>query len=118
MDLPQVGATTLGWAVAGVTLASVATGGFAVFLAAAVDPVALNDPLFIWGTYCLAGALGMAFVFTPSGLGAREAVQLPLFSLVFSPEVALAVVVISRLAEVVLDVLFYSVSALIARASR
>ncbi len=104
---PRVGASTLAWAVAGFAVVSAATGALAVLLAAAVDASAFDHALFVWGTYSLAGALGMAFVLAPSGLGAREAVQLPLFGLVFSPEAAVAIVILSRLAEVAIDALFY-----------
>ncbi len=115
---PRVGARTLAWAVSGFAVVSIATGALAVLLAAAVDPSAFDQPLFVWGTYSLAGALGMAFVFAPSGIGAREAVHLPLLTLVFSNEAALAIVLLSRLMETALDGLFYGVSALWARLRR
>jgi hypothetical protein len=115
---PTVSAGTLAWAVLGFSWVSAATGVLAVLLAASVDPVAFEYPVFIWGAYNIAGALGMAAVFAPSGLGAREAVQMPLFLLVFSPEAALAIAVVSRLAELVIDALFYGVSMLAARRAR
>lgn len=114
-DMPRVTAGALAWAVGGFLVVSVATGGLAILLAASVDPIAFDYPFFVWGAYSLASVLGMAFVFTPSGIGAREAIQLPLFALVLSPEAALAFVILSRLTELAMDGLFYGVSALWSR---
>lgn len=114
-DMPLVTARTLAWAVAGFLVVSVITGVLAVLLAASVDPVAFDHAFFVWGAYSLASVLGMAFVFTPSGIGAREAIQLPLFALVVSPEAAVAIALVSRVAELAADALFYGVSALWSR---
>ncbi len=108
---PYVRTQTLAVAVAGLTVASLGTAGMAIFVAGSVARVAFEHMLFVWGSYSLAGALGMAFVFSPSGLGAREAVLLTLFTLVFSREQALAIVALSRVVELVIDAVFYSVSA-------
>jgi uncharacterized membrane protein YbhN (UPF0104 family) len=114
-DMPRVSARTLAWAVGGFLVVSAMTGVLAVLLAGSVDPVALDHAFFVWGAYSLAGVLGMAFVFTPSGIGAREAIQLPLFALVVSPEAAVAIALVSRVAELAIDGLFYGVSALWSR---
>lgn len=63
--------------------------------------------LYIVGAYSLAGAIGMAIPLLPSGLGVREGVQLVLLSVIFSKEVALVLVVFSRLWSSIIDVLFY-----------
>lgn len=117
-DHPDVRGTTMARALGGMLLFSGATGALALLTGAAVDSAVLDHPVFVWGTYSLAITLGMAFVFTPSGIGAREAVQLPLLTLVVSPEAALAIVVLSRLVEVVIDGLFYGSCALWARSRR
>lgn len=116
--VPKVGFRTLLWAVGCSLVVSMLTGAVAVLLGGAVDRAAFDHPLFLFGAYNLAGALGMAFVIAPSGIGAREAIQLPLFTMVLSPEAALAVVLLCRVAEVVTDGLFYGVSASWARLSR
>ena len=108
---PRVKAGTLAVAVSGLGVASLGTAGMAIMVATSVDPVALDHVFFVWGSYSLAGVLGMAFIFTPSGIGAREAVLVSLFNLVFAPEASLAIVVLSRLGEVAADGLFYGVSA-------
>lgn len=113
--MPEVSVRTLAAAVCGFVVVFGVTGIFAVLLAASVNPVAFDHALFVFGVYALAGVLGMAFVFAPSGLGAREAVQLPLFALVFSPEDAVAIVLVSRVAELATDALFYGASALWSR---
>ncbi len=109
---------TMARAVLGFVGFSAATGGLALLVGAAVDPTVLAQPLFVWGAYSLAITLGMAFVFTPSGLGAREAVQLPLLTAILPPEAALAIVVLSRVLEVAIDGLFFLVSAAWARVAR
>lgn len=115
---PKVGASTITRAVVGFLVVSLLSGAMSVLFAASVDLRALDHPTFVWGAYSLAGALGMAFVLAPSGLGAREAVQIPLYTLVFSAEAAVAIAVVSRVAEVAIDVLFYGASAGWSRASK
>jgi len=80
-------------------------------IVAAVDVTAARHPLFVWGAYSLAGALGTVAFFAPSGLGVREAVLLPLLALVVTKETALAMVVLARLAELVIDGVYCSASA-------
>jgi len=63
--------------------------------------------LFIVGAFNLAGALGMVAIFTPSGLGVRDGVQLVLLSLIFPKEIALVITIFSRLWSAIVDVLFY-----------
>lgn len=62
---------------------------------------------FIVGALSLAGALGMAAIFVPSGLGVREGVQLVLLSLIVPREIALVITVASRLWSAAVDVIFY-----------
>ncbi len=117
-EVPAVGARTLGWAAAGYAAVSLVNGLHAVLVAAAVDPAAFDHAFFIWGAIHLAGALGMALLFAPSGIGAREGVYLGLLVTFLSPEAALAVAVLSRLMDVAADAVFYALSLLFERWSR
>ena len=86
------------------------------FVAKAVDPsLGYSDVLFVIGVGNLAGALGMLAVFTPSGLGVREATQLALLSLIMPTEFALVVTVTTRLWGIITDLIFFSVSTLAVR---
>jgi uncharacterized membrane protein YbhN (UPF0104 family) len=109
---------TMARALLGFLAFSVATGALAVLAGAAVDETVLRHPIFVWGAYSLAITMGMAFVLTPSGIGAREAVQLPLLTVILTPEAALAIVALCRAIEVAIDALFYGVSALWAQLHR
>lgn len=89
-------------------------GLFLFFLAKGVYPPLAYDQIpFIIGAGNLAGALGILAIFTPSGLGVRDGVQLLLFSLVMPPEFALTITILTRLWDVVLDVLFFVVAWLV-----
>lgn len=70
---------------------------------------------YIVGAFTLAGALGMATPFVPSGLGVRDGAQLVLLSLIMPKEVALAITVFSRLWSALVDVIFYVVAAVIGK---
>ena len=74
-----------------------------------------RDFLFIVGAFNLAGALGMVAIFTPSGLGVRDGVQLVLLSLIFPNEIALVITIFSRLWSAAVDVLFYFVAEFVYR---
>lgn len=115
---PAVGPRTLVSACAGYGAASLLAGLHAVLVAAAIDPVAFEHPIFLWGAIHLAASLGMLVVVAPSGLGAREGVYLALCTAVFAPEAALGIVVLSRLMDLVVDALFYIASVAWERLSR
>lgn len=66
---------------------------------------------YIIGTLSLAGALGMATPFVPSGLGVREGVQLVLLSVILPKEIALVITIASRLWSAAIDVVFYVIAA-------
>lgn len=70
---------------------------------------------YIVGAFTLAGALGMATPFVPSGLGVRDGAQLVLLSLIMPKEIALAITVFSRLWSALVDVLFYVFAELVHR---
>lgn len=83
------------------------------YMAKAVFPDLLySDALFVIGTASLAGAVSMLAVFTPSGLGVREGIQLALLSLIMPTELALVVTVFTRLWSIVTDLLFFGLATL------
>ena len=83
------------------------------YMAKAVFPDLLySDALFVIGTASLAGAVSMLAVFTPSGLGVREGIQLALLSLIMPTELALVVTVFTRLWSIVTDLLFFGLAIL------
>lgn len=87
--------------------AFIAGSSYYLLSVALYPQVGLESYWFIVGTFTLAGALGMATPFVPSGLGVREGVQLVLLSLIMPKEIALAITVFSRLWSAAIDVLFY-----------
>lgn len=81
------------------------------FTRAIVPTIGWHEYFYIIGTFNLAGAIGMAALFVPSGLGVREGVQLVLLSSIMPKEMALIVTVASRLWSAAVDVLFYGIAA-------
>lgn len=69
--------------------------------------ISVQEFWYIVGTFTLAGAVGMATPFVPSGIGVRDGVQLVLLSLIMPKEIALAITVFSRLWSVAVDMIFY-----------
>lgn len=91
---------------------SLITGTANFFLAHSVVPgIGLHSYLFLVGTFGLAGALGIAVPFLPSGIGVRDGVQLVLLSLIMPKEAALAVTVLSRLWSLAVDIIFFVIAA-------
>jgi glycosyltransferase 2 family protein len=87
---------------------SIISGISYFFLTKSVDPsVSWNLFFYLVGAYNLAGAIGMATPFVPSGLGVRDGIQLVLLSAVFPIEIALVLTIISRLWSAIVDVIFY-----------
>ncbi len=90
---------------------AVVAGSSYYFLTIAIYPAVGPESFwYIVGSFTLAGALGMATPFVPSGLGVRDGVQLVLLSIIMPKEIALAITVFSRLWSAVVDVLFYLVA--------
>lgn len=87
--------------------ALIAGSSYYLLTAALYPEIGLESYWYIVGAFTLAGALGMATPFVPSGLGVRDGIQLILLSLIMPKEIALAVTVFSRLWSVAVDVLFY-----------
>jgi uncharacterized membrane protein YbhN (UPF0104 family) len=82
---------------------SICSGLAFYFAVCAVSPHDHVPVIVAIGAYNLAGVAGMLAIAVPSGLGVREAVAIALTSSVLPPEVALAAVVLVRLAGVVAD---------------
>ncbi|HVW23313.1 MAG TPA: lysylphosphatidylglycerol synthase transmembrane domain-containing protein [Candidatus Saccharimonadales bacterium] len=81
------------------------------FVAKSIMPHLGGDHyLYMVGVFGLAGAIGIATPFLPSGIGVRDGIQLVLLALIMPKETALAVTVLSRLWSVVVDVLFFLVA--------
>lgn len=66
--------------------------------------------LYITGAANLAGALGILAIIAPGGLGVREGVFAVLFSVLFSMEDILIIVVFLRLMSIVVDFAFFLLS--------
>lgn len=97
---------------------SVLSGLSLFFLAKSVYPeLQMEHMLFIIGAGTLASVVGMLAIFTPSGLGVREGIMLALLAVILPPEIALVIVVATRLWEVVMDGMFFIVSLLLQKIS-
>jgi glycosyltransferase 2 family protein len=97
-------------------LGSFLSGTAYFFFTRSIEPATTWQLYFyLVGAYNLAGVIGMATPFVPSGLGVRDGVQLVLLSAVFPKEVALVLTIVSRLWSAVIDVLFYLLSQLLHR---
>jgi uncharacterized membrane protein YbhN (UPF0104 family) len=72
--------------------------------------------LYIVGAFALAGAIGMATPLLPSGIGVRDGALLVLLAAVFPRDIALAVTVISRIWQIVADLIFFGAAWLVRRA--
>jgi uncharacterized membrane protein YbhN (UPF0104 family) len=83
------------------------------FIAKAIYPsLSYSNMLFVMGADTLAGAIGMIVIFAPSGIGVREGIQLTLLSLIMPKELALIITVVTRLWNVLVDLLFFALGAL------
>lgn len=97
-------------------IGAVITGAGNYLLAASLSPdVSSGMFWYIIGATSLAGALGMATPFVPSGLGVRDGIQLVLLSIILPKEIALVITVASRLWSAAVDVLFYAATVAIER---
>lgn len=87
------------------------SGSSYFFMTQSIDPsVSWSLFFYLVGAYNLAGVIGMATPFVPSGLGVRDGAQLILLGVVFPKEIALALTVFSRLWSAIVDILFYVLS--------
>lgn len=77
---------------------------------ALVPNLPANLFFYIVGSFALAGAIGMATPLLPSGIGVRDGALLVLLSAVFPRDIALAVTVISRVWQIVADLIFFAMA--------
>lgn len=86
--------------------------GLSLFFVAKAAYPALDyaDMLFVIGAGSLAGAASMLVIFAPSGIGVRESIQLVLLNLIMPPEVALVVVVLTRIFSIIIDIVFWGLA--------
>lgn len=81
------------------------------FIAAALYPgIDIADMLFVIGATSLASAVSMLAVFAPGGLGVREGILGVLLAFVVPGEIALVIVVVTRVWSIVVDALFFLVA--------
>ena len=73
----------------------------------------LGNTLFVIGANCFAIAISMLAVFAPGGIGVREGTLLILMNFVVAPEPALAVVILARLWNILIDIVFLGASYLL-----
>ncbi len=66
---------------------------------------------YVTGVVILSGVLGSVALFAPSGIGVREAVQLAMLPAVVSGEVALVFAGLLRLWAILVDLLYWAISA-------
>lgn len=94
--------------------------GVPVFLVLkSIEPgVALSVFPFVTGVVILSGVLGSVALFAPSGIGVRETVQLAMLPAVVSGEVALVFAVVLRIWAILVDLLYWAISAAIVLAVR
>lgn len=86
------------------------SGASYFFLSAAFHPLAWGDFPFIISVFNLAGAVGIASLVAPSGIGVREGVQLALLPAVMPLETAVVLTVTARLFSTAVDVAFFAVA--------
>jgi uncharacterized membrane protein YbhN (UPF0104 family) len=77
-----------------------------------------HDYAYLVGAFNLAGVVGMAALFVPSGIGVRESVQLLLLTVLMPKETALLITVVTRLWSVAVDVGFVALASATARIER
>lgn len=98
------GAAGLRWAVAAQTGSWLVAGVHLWLLAVAMGAPPARSLLLCVGAFCLATTLGLLAVFTPDGLGVREAVLLAALAVVLPMPAATVVALASRLVATVGDV--------------
>jgi hypothetical protein len=95
-------------------------GYFALLLLSNTGSVVSLYPegIYLVGLVCFTSYFAVLFLFSPSGLGVRESLQLALLANLVNSEVALAFVVVLRLSEVGADLLYYLTSWVITQKTR
>ncbi len=95
---------------------TILNGAASYFIVIAIWPHGSTSLFFyLVGAFNLAGAIGMATPFLPSGIGVRDGVLLLLLGAVMPKEVALAITVFSRLWQVAVDAVFLGITVFVSR---
>ncbi len=107
----KVGSGAIVAGIAGVLIAQVTYGVSFWLMAASIDSnVTISLFPLIWGAFDIAGAMGLAAVFAPAGIGVREIVLLPFLTKVMSPEASIAMLGLARLMELAADLIYWPTS--------
>lgn len=81
------------------------------FISASVYPeLKPTDVFLVVGATSLASAASMLAIFLPAGLGIRESILLVLLAIVMPKEIALLIVVVTRVWSIAVDALFFAVT--------
>lgn len=114
----QASASTIGRGTILFVISSFFSGFALFFVAKAVYPsLGYHELLFVMAVGNLASAASMLAIFAPSGIGVREGIQLVLLTVIMPKEIALVIVVITRLWNVVMDLVFLGLAWLMRRYS-
>jgi uncharacterized membrane protein YbhN (UPF0104 family) len=93
--------------------------GVALLTFSLLPGTSLNDVIALAAAYTIAGAIGVLWVFVPSGLGVREATFVAILAaLGFNVVDAIAISVVARLASTISDLLVAAVYALMKHRSQ
>lgn len=93
------------------SIGAVFSGLSLFFLAKAVFPALdYSNVFFIIGINSFASASGMLAFFAPSGIGVRDGVQFFLLSQIIPTEIALLAVILLRLLEICMDLVFFGIA--------
>lgn len=93
--------------------------GVALLTSSLLPGTSLNDVIALAAAYTIAGAIGVLWVFVPSGLGVREATFVAILAaLGFNVVDAIAISVVARLASTISDLLVAAVYALMKHRSQ
>jgi hypothetical protein len=112
----QVNLRTMARGLAAAVGVHLVAGAYFMLFAQSVSQVAgWHAFVFVWGTFSIAGALGMLAFFAPAGLGVRETAPLPFLTLVMSAEAAVALLVLLRLGDVAVDLVYFGVSRVLSK---
>ncbi len=99
-------------------LGSLFSGASYFFLTASITgDLDFANFLYIIGTFNLAGAIGTAAVFAPSGIGVREGIQVIFLSQIVPLEIALIISLFARIWSTAIDISFFFLAYLLAPTS-
>ncbi|MFN3866321.1 MAG: lysylphosphatidylglycerol synthase domain-containing protein [Demequina sp.] len=91
---------------------------YALLMRSVVPDLGVEDLVFLVGAFGFAGVVGILTPLVPSGLGTRDATQLVLLLIVLPAPTAALVVLLSRVWSGAVDLLFWAIAALTARARK